>query len=506
MTVTHIKTSPNPSSKTFNHAVSALLKNSLALMAIVLLSSASASISQADETTPTLLTPAQLQHLKHQLLGGLDMSFSGYARIEGTSEQHFDLGSALLGAGGVGNSFYDFRGWLASRIAKGSAALHIAVDYAGNDFSDPEGGILGNGFDATATPGGPAVVRQKGFDLRIRHVYLSYDGIVQASAGRMKAKIGHGIVISTIRDSAKLGKTFGALKLLGVLVKGGETQPNNNLNAASDNDLDAYGGVAVYRFDTQNHLQFALMKQVDTTFDARLPEKLLFDLNGDFQSGAWNYTFETAFLAGNTPRDVLFGRRKNRAWMGYLRGQYQLESHHASLALAIGMGSGENQKSGKQHNFQSFFMNSIGFHLANIYGNDIYSYDAFLPGSGAGKDGNNAGSGFANTSFVQASGKIAPFSFAPNSTIEAVFTYLRATRSQRIGEGVLFGNLDGFVAPSGTASTSHNIGWEADINIIHPLTPAMHTYLRSGWFVPGSIFGTGRRNAFKLQGGVDFSF
>jgi len=460
------------------------------------------SISQASETVRSPLSPAELQALKHDLFGGLDISFSGFVRIEGTTEKHFDLGSNP----GAGDSFYDLRGYVGSKIAKGPAAVHIDVDFAGNDFSDPEGGILGNGLDATATPGGPSVVRTNGFNLRIRHLFLTYDGFVHAAAGRMPAKIGHGIAINTIRDSAKIGKSFGPLKIVAVLVKGGETQPNNNLNAATDNDLDAYGGVAIYHFDPKNHVQFAVMKQVDTTFDDRLPEKLLFNLNGDFQSGPWSYAFETAYLGGHTPRSAALGRRKNRAWMGYVRGQYQFNSHHDYLALALGLGSGENQKSTKQHDFQSFFMNSIGFHIANIYGNDIHSYDAFLPGSGAGKDGNNAGAGFANTGFIQLSGQVAPFSFVPDSTIEGVFTYLRATRRQLVGEGVLFGNLDGFTAAPGVTETSHDIGWEADINVVHPLTESMHSYLRTGWFVPGSIFGPARKTAFKLQGGVDFSF
>jgi len=488
-------------------------------------------VSHAAEASDSPLSQAEFQALKRQMFGGLDITFSGFARIEGTAEQHFDLGSPLLGAGGAGNSFYDFRGWLASRIAKGPAALHIAVNYAGNDFSDPEGGVFGNAFDTTATPGGPAVVRQKGFDLRIRHLYLSYDGFVKASAGRMASRIGHGISIQTIRDSAKLGKRFGPVSITGVLVKGGETQPNSVtpgvLAATSDNDLDAYGLVLNYHLPSKQHmiirqadsgsglivenrnlLQLAIVKQVDTTFDERFPEKLLFNINGDFSVGSWSYAFEAAYLGGRTPRATALGigRRKNRAWMGYVKGQYDFDFRRARLALALGAGSGDNQGGEKQRDFQSFFMNAIGFHLANIYGNDIYGYDAFLPGSRAGADGNNAGGGFANTEFIQISGKIAPFSFLPDSTIESVFTYLRATRSQRIGDGVLFGGLDGFVPAAGVTATSHDIGWEGDINIIHPLTPDMHAYLRSGWFVPGAIFGPGRRNAFKLQGGVDYSF
>lgn len=491
-------------------------------LAALLVSAWVPGLAQAEESQPPL-TQDEVQQLKRQLLGGLDITFSGFARIEGTAEHHFDLGSAPSAA----NSFYDFRGWLAGRIAKGPAALHIAVDYAGDDFSDPEGGVFGNAFDNTSTPGGPSVVRQKGFALRIRHLFLSYDGFMKASAGRLPSRIGHGIAIQTIRDSAKLGKAFGPVSITGVLVKGGETQPNNNVNAGADNDLDAYGVVLDFRLPTTRHmvtrqadsasgqivegrnmLQFAVMKQVDTTIDERLPEKLLFDINGDIDLGPWSYAFEAAYLGGRTPRATALGlgRRKNRAWMAYVRTRYRFAAPHAEVALALGAGSGDNAGGEKQRDFQSFFMDAIGFHLANIYGNDIHGYDAFLPGSRAGADGNNAGSGFANTSFVQLSGRMAPLSFLPDSTIEAVLTYLRATRKQRLGEGVLLGALDGFTAADGTLATSHDIGWEADVNVDHPLTEKMHSYLRTGWFVPGSIYGPARRTAFKLQGGVDFSF
>jgi len=445
----------------------------------------------------------EINDLRRQLFWGLDVTVSGFARIEGTTEHHFDLGATP----GAANSFYDMRGWLSSRIAKGPAALYLDLNYAGNDFSDPEGGIFGNAFDATSVPGGPSVVRTRGFDLSIRHLYLSYDGFVKASAGRMPAKIGHGIAIHTIRDSAKVSKRFGSVNITGVLVKGGETQPNNNLNVATDNDLDAYGGVAVYHLNRKSRVQFAVMKQVDSTFDDRFPEKLLFDFNGDLDFASWSYAFEAAYLAGQTPRDPVFGRRRHRAWMGYAKGQYNFDAPHMYISLSIGEGSGENHKSAKQHDFQSFFMNSIGFHLANIYGNDIHSYDAFLPGSGPGRDGNNAGSGFANTGFVQVAVGIAPLgNFHPSLSLEGVFTYLRATRRQLVGDGVLLSNVDGFSAVAGTLVTSNDIGWELDLNVRDQFSELMAAYFRFGWFRPGLIFGNMRRDTVKLQGGVDYAF
>jgi len=315
-------------------------------------------------------------------------------------------------------------------------------------------------------------------------------------------------------------------------VKGGETQPNSTtpgvLADTSDNDLDAFGLVINYHLPSTQHmvvrqldsasglivegrqqLQFAVMKQVDSTFDERFPEKLLFDFNGDFSLGPWSYAFEAAYLGGRTPRATALGlgRRKNRAWMGYVKGQYRFGFPHSFLALALGSGSGDNQGNDKQRDFQSFFMNAIGFHLANIYGNDIHGFDAFLPGSRQGVDGNNAGAGFANTSFVQAAAGIAPFGdFYPSLSLEGVFTYLRATRKQSVGEGVLLGNVDGISALAGTAATSNDIGWDLDINARDQFTKPMAAYFRFGWFRPGLIFGNTRRDAFKFQGGIDYGF
>ncbi len=491
----------------------------LVLLAWVIVPAVSVAQPKSDE---------EINDLRRQIFWGLDVTVSGFARIEGTTEHHFDLGSNP----GAANSFYDMRGWLTSRIARGSAALHLDVNYAGNDFSDPEGGIFGNAFDATSTPGGPAVVRTRGFDLSIRHLYLSYDGFVEASAGRMPSRIGHGITIQTIRDSAKISKRFGPVSMTGVLVKGGETQPNSTtpgvLADTSDNDLDAFGLVVNYHLPStrrmvvkqldsasglivegRQQLQFAVMKQVDSTFDERFPEKLLFDFNGDFSLGPWSYAFEVAYLGGRTPRatSLGLGRRKNRAWMGYVKGRYRFDSPHTFLSLALGSGSGDNQGSDRQRDFQSFFMNAIGFHLANIYGNDIHGFDTFQPGSRKGADGNNAGAGFANTSFVQAAAGIAPFGdFYPGLSLQGVFTYLRATRKQLVGEGVLMGGIDGFSAVAGTAATSNDIGWELDINARDQFIKPMAAYFRFGWFRPGLIFGNSRRDAIKFQGGIDYGF
>jgi len=51
------------------------------------------------------------------------------------------------------------------------------------------------------------------------------------------------------------------------------------------------------------------------TFDDRLPEKLLFDLNGNLCFGAWTYAFKTAWLGGYTPRDEILDSTTPRAFL-----------------------------------------------------------------------------------------------------------------------------------------------------------------------------------------------
>ncbi len=449
-----------------------------------------------------------INELRKKIFGGLDVSLSGIGRIESTLESKF---GELTNIGGRSTSaatdetFYDFRSYLTAKIKKEQVSLVISVDLAGDDFSDPEGAILGNSIDVTSAPGGPAVERDSNWDLRIRHLYLNYNGFVNFSAGRLPAKVGHGIMVNTIRDSAKLIKSFNPITIGGVLVKGGETFPNavsSDPLAENDNDLDAY--LVFGKYKQENFaVTLSYVIQDDSRMDSGFPEKQYVNLAADGSSGNFYYQLEGIYYGGKSSFNATKGTRlNNNGWLGYGNLQYALPSYHSRVGVAIGYGSGDNNSTDNtQSDFQSLFMNNNGFNIANIYGNDIHGYDSYLPGT-AGSDGNNAGAGFANTTFFQVS---AMKQVTDSFDIDGNFTYFVASEKRVIGEGVLFHDNDGDAA-AGETEKSNDIGWEADLNLQYKITDWFSFHTRFGYFSPGKIWGRSVPDAKKVQGGFLFKF
>ncbi len=449
-----------------------------------------------------------IKELRKKIFGGFDISLSGIARIEATLENRF---GQLTGIGGRATSaatdetFYDFRSYLTAKIKKERVSLVISADIAGDDFSDPAGGIFGNALDDDSSAGGPAVTRDSNWDLRIRHLFLNYNGFVNFTVGRQHAKVAHGIMVNTIRDSAKVVKSFGNIALAGVVVKGGETFPNavsSDSLGENDNDLDAYLAFGKYKYNNGSAtLGFAI--QDDTRKDKGFPEKQYLLLIADGSIGNLYYQLDGIYYGGETPFNSSKGKRlRNRAWLGYGKLQYKLPDHHSLVGIAIGYGSGDNNSGdNKQSDFQSLFMNNNGFQIANIYGNDIHGYDSYRAGT-TGSDGNNAGSGFANTTFFQISVENQPVS---NLNIEGVFTYFKASKSQLVGEGVLLHANDG-TASTGETERSNNIGWEADLNLNYQIQDGFSFYTRLGYFSSGKIWGNSTPSVKKAQGGLMFNF
>ncbi len=450
-----------------------------------------------------------IKELRKKIFGGVDVSVSGIGRIEGTLEHRFreltDIGGPAS-SNAADESFYDFRSYLTTKIKKDQFSMVLSVDIAGDDFTDPEGAVFGNGLDSRSSPGGPAVVRDSGWDLRTRHLYLNYDGFVKASAGRLPLKLAHGIVVSTIRDSAKVVKPFKAFAVGGVVVKGGETIPNANLKidpeGINDNDLEAFVLFGKYKQKfLATQLTYAFQK--DSRLDKGFPQKKYIDLSVDGVAGRLTYQLEGAWFGGKTPFNAAKGQRlKNDAWMGYAKVKYSFSDMHSGIGVAAGYGSGDNDPGDTdQSDFQSLFMNAIGFHIANIYGNDIHSYDAYIPGT-PGSDGNNSGSGFANTTFFQLTAFHQP---VEKLTFKGIFSYFVATESQFVGEGVLLHPNDGTAAP-GETKRSNDIGWEADLDFDYQISDSFSFYTHLGYFSAGDIWGRSAPNATKLQGGLLFKF
>jgi len=455
-----------------------------------------------------LNTEEGIKELRTKLFGGLDVTFDGIARVEGTYEGDLaeltDIGGPRP-PGSAPETFYDFRSWVTTKIRKGKVSLVFSLDIAGDDFSDPEGAILGNGGDSNATPGGPAVVRESGWDLRTRHLYLNYNGWANFSIGRLPLKLGNGIAVSTIRDAAKIVKPIKPFALGLVIVKGGETMPNTippDPDGTHDNDLDAYVVFAKYKHP--NFVaQLGYGVQDSTIINEKFPEKQILNFNLDGAAGNLSYAFEGTYLGGESSFNPTFGDRlDNKAFQAYGRLQYNLADIRSKFGIAVGYGTGDNDPTdGDQEDFQSFFMNSIGFHIAEIYGNDIHSYDAYIPGT-PGADGTNAGAGFANTTFVQVS---AAHDLTSKISLNAVASYFVATEDQLVGEGVLLHPNDGTAAPGETEMTD-DIGWEIDVNGTYKVTDYWSFYARFGFFSAGDIWGRSAPDGKKAQAGLLFRF
>lgn len=281
-----------------------------------------------------------IEELRKKIFWGLDISFSGMAGIEATLENKF---GELTNIGGRSTSaaadetFYDFRSYLTTKIEKKEVSLVMSFDLAGDDFSDPEGAILGNSIDADSTAGGPAVTRDTNWDLRVRRLYLSYNGPVKFAAGRLPAKVGHGIMVNTIRDSAKLIIPLKPFVIGGVLVKGGETFPNavsSDLSGENDNDLDAYLLFGKYKRDNFT-ATLSYVIQDDSRKDRGFPEKQFTNLSADGSVGNLSYQLEGIYYGGKTPFNSTKGQRlDNEAWMGYGKVTYNLLDYHSNVGAS----------------------------------------------------------------------------------------------------------------------------------------------------------------------------
>ena len=446
--------------------------------------------------------------LRKKIFGGLDVSLNGVGGIEATLENKF---GELTGIGGrsastaADETFYDFRSYFTTKIKKNEVSLVLSVDVAGDDFSDPAGAVLGNSIDDTSTAGGPAVTRDTDWDLRVRHLYLNYDGRVKFAAGRLPAKIGHGIMVHTIRDSARLIVPFKPFVFGGVLVKGGETFPNSVTSDSlgeNDNDLDAY--LVFGKYKRENFAAtLSYVIQDDSRKDNGFPEKQYINLSVDGSKENLSYQLEGIYFGGKSSFNSTNGQRlDNDAWMGYGKVTYRLPDFHSKIGAAVGYGSGDNNSSDNtQSDYQSLFMDNNGFQIANIYGNDIHGYDSYRAGT-TGSDGNNAGAGFANTTFFQIS---AFKQLTDRLDIDGSFTYMIASKKQLVGEGVLLHANDGS-STAGETRKSDDIGWEADANLAYKITDAVTFYSRFGFFHSGNIWGDSVPDAKKAQGGFLFVF
>lgn len=476
--------------------------------------------AQSGATPSKPATQPAAQQSPVTLPGGFTLDVHGLLRIRLNGYANFDLDKQDRRDDFL--RFFDARSYLDLRVQKGPFAFVSSVDLAGNEFND--GAILGN----DQPPLGAAGLRE--LELRVRQVAFEYHGPVRIEMGRIPHQLGQGIVTHIFRDSIRVARIVGPVTLVGSWVFGGEgvtrvdpldASPGvENSPIGTAENLDAFLVLGNWSPRPAHRLQTFVAWQVDTTFNDRNPEKVFLDLNGSGALGRLGYAFELVYEGGQTPAagtralatDVLptGPRQDNRATLIFLTAGYQLVGTPpptqpvvyqianrvrppGTLGLRIGRGSGDDNPTDRhQKHFENLFMDETGFTYTFLFSDDLHGF------TGRAAD-LRRGSGFANVTFVQ---PYLQFRLVPALNVFGSYTYLRATRGQPLGAGILG---VGAVLPPAIRRT-RNIGHEVDLLIDHDVDPAVRLFAYGGVFVPGKIFDLAAARAWKVEIGVEYRF
>jgi len=420
-------------------------------------------------------------------------------------------------------SFFRHRSTAALRVIRPQVwNANLEMDLFGSDFND--GAIMGN---EPAGILGSAGVRRASID--VRRVWLEYSGYqrTRIQVGRFGTRIGNGMLSNVNRDGVRAFINAGrGLQLVPTWVRGSQ---GSTVGESGIPNVDDKGGVQVVvnpvggRNDAlstfvllanyqppmmmAHRFQLALAKQVDGTFNERQPEKLFVDLNG---SGTFRrqftYSWETAYMGSHSARSSVVGRRlRNQGFLLYGTGSYKLPENTLGGRLTVGatagFGTGDsNPSDGRQKGMQSLFMDEAGYEYTVIYSDDIHGFNG-----SAASVGNMQG--FANTKFLQPSLQV---QVHRDVSARVTYTFLRAHKAQLEGTGPLgngvFG-VDPFLTfPATSTARTKEIGHEVDLHLNYVVDKNITLFTRAGWFDPGAIFGSGTRNVFKLESGLEFRF
>jgi hypothetical protein len=441
------------------------------------------------------------------------LDFGGYTRLRSNLYHNFDLdGDTDIDRA---NTFWDVRSSFNMTVHTPSVKVFTSIDAAGNDFTD--GVVLGHDQ--------PQVLRE--WELNVDKLYLQWDNpAASVFFGRQSAVLGRGIVSHVRRDSLRLVRSQGPLKLVGVWVAGGEgntqTQPEGlsadvldvdgdgnttelnefgsgnqtlapvNSPEGFDDDLDAFVVMGIYGF-RKLQLQGFWAQQFDSTSNDRNPQKGYLDLNLSGQVGEKiDLWLEGAYMFGETAR-IGNDRQDIRAYMFFLDFDYRVVER-GTLGFRFGWGSGDDDPTnGDAENFQNLFMDETGFKYTNVFADDIWGYD--YAAAGLGGSSLARGSGFSNINFYQVKGGYR-FTERLNSLLS--FTYLRLTEERVEGGGSPNSTLTG-------GPTTHDVGFEVDLDVDYKINPYTNLFLKSGWFEPGDLYAK-KDGAGKVEVGFEFMF
>ena len=415
--------------------------------------------------------------------GDTEVALSGYLRIRDTGEFNFDLEDAADADEAV--TFYDVRSYVSVAVRRKPFGGLLSLDLAGDEFND--GVVLGNED--------PAFVRE--IELKIRHLWVEYDGVVHARLGRLPGQAGHAIVSHIIRDAFRVWKDAGPVTANFSLIKGGESlavAPGSrkpralNPPGGDDDDLDAVHFFLELELDPESKGRLEFLRHFDSSPDDRFPEKQYLDLNAGGKVGRISYAAEVAYMFGRTP--AAGGRHlDHRAYLVYLDGAYRWGI--LAPGFRFGLGSGDdNPADDRQENFQNLFMDETGFRYTNIFADDIHGFD----GTGASLAN---GAGFANVTFFQPRLGARPL---PALSLAASLTFLLATVDRVEGSGPLGDR------PATGSGLTRQVGQEVDLNATYRLDRYGSLFLFLGWFTPGRVYGEAADDAFKAEVGIEVRF
>ncbi len=242
----------------------------------------------------------------------------------------------------------------------------------------------------------------------------------------------------------------------------------------STGDLDAYVGLAVYRWDPKNAIgiNYTYLNGGSASITPRKKESDLgLHANGDI-SGL-TYKAEADFQFGDKAKDTKAKGYGLTAALGYSVDPVGIR---ASAAYGSGDDSGDKDAAGhpkKEKEFDTFLGNDQHYTL-------VYEYRV---NSAAG----TVNTGISNTTYFNLG-----VDFAPMKDLKAsVDGYiLRASKSNKAVAG----------------SDSKNIGWEADAKVVYSVARNLNYQVDAGYFKTGGFYGDNKKNATVLRHMITLSF
>lgn len=429
---------------------------------------------------PPMAAAAPTEKAPIVTIGKTEITMSGFLRQRATSTIDYELDSARFSD--ESRTFYDTRAWLTLEAKSGPIMGVLSLDVAGDDFTD--GTKWGN-------PGNPGF--QSTWNVQTRLAYLQWNTKrVNLLFGRMPARLGNGIVANVNRDAGRIVLKTDIGSFVGTAVKGADDRTVPGTEGGLDAYILLHQGKPWKKADRSLGYSAWIGKQDPSESPGKplYPSKLIVGTNLDAKLDKLMLRFEGNYLGGNSG-GAKAAIRDNEAGMLWLDSDYQV-SKKVSLGAMFGFGTGDNDPTDdKQRNFQAFFLDENAYAYTNIYADDLQGFRAAFPGSV------NFGSGFANTTFLQAHVRA---QLNTKTDLTASYTYLRATKAQRIGAG-----------PTGNrttteTATTQDIGHELNANVSYKIVPAATLWLRTGLLLTGDIWGKGVSDVGKVEAFVELKF